>query len=66
MPWHIWAFSNSRRRGRPRPRSNKYRPTGDSSKRPRARGREHTWIGGHMRGGIYVRGHYRTNPHHSQ
>jgi len=63
--WKLERASVSRR-GRSRPRSNKYRPTSDSGKRPRAGARKRIWVGGHMRGGTYVRGHYRTNPHYSQ
>lgn len=47
-----------------RPRSNKYRPSADSGKKPSPGTRKRIWVGGHMRNGRPVRGHYRENPYY--
>lgn len=48
-----------------RPRSNKYRPNADSSKRPKPGTRQKYWRGGHTKkDGTHVRGHYVENPHY--
>jgi hypothetical protein len=55
-------------KGSPRPRTNKYRPRpADTSSRPAAGSTIRFWRGGHHRkNGIYVRGHYVTNPSHKR
>lgn len=50
------------RPGKSRPRSNKYRPKADSSKRPAAGTRKKFWRGGYTKkDGTKVRGHYVDN-----
>lgn len=51
--------------GKSRPRSNKYRPKADSTKRPPAGTRKNFWRGGfEKKDGTKVRGHYVRNPHY--
>lgn len=48
-----------------RSRSNKYRPSSDSSERPEAGSSERYWRAGYTRkDGVHVKGHYVKNPHH--
>jgi hypothetical protein len=53
--WKMERASVTTRKGT---RSNKY-SGGDSSKKPAPGTRTRFWVGGHDRGGSYVRGHYR-------
>lgn len=52
-------------KGKTRPRSNKYRPSADSSKRPAPGTRTSYWRGGYTKkDGTKVKGHYVKNPYH--
>jgi hypothetical protein len=52
-------------RNKSRSKSNKYRPTSDSSKRPESGSSEQYWRAGYTRkDGTHVKGHFVKNPRH--
>jgi hypothetical protein len=56
------ASVNSRNKSRPK--SNKYRPTADSSQRPEPGTSSQYWRAGYTRkDGTHVKGHFVKNPH---
>jgi hypothetical protein len=52
-----------KKKGNARPKSNKFSPTGDKSKKPAPGSRGRAWVGGYTRAdGSEVKGYYRQIP----